>query len=181
VPQAYDGNGLQGMFMEPGPMENHTLLSGLRNDAGGTSSDEAPPVLGMVRTFPNLSHTRAPPPTADAGGGGGGRPSFKRLPSQTLENAVQKRAAVRWGGGEEAVDSATDSEEVEGAPRAIVGLRSGGRGGMPPPPPPPAAPLQAFNAESLGMMERYRRQSAPTGVRPAVNGTATKQEATAAQ
>ncbi len=186
VPQAYDGNGLQGMFMEPGPMENPALPQRAARRRRDEQRRGAVAGAGDGAHVPEPQpHSRSPASyCGPCGREEAGRPSFKRLPSQTLENAVQKRAAVRWGGGEEAVDSATDSEEVEGAGaragRAIVGLRNGNGSGMPPPPPPP----QAFNAENLGLMERYRRQSAPTGVRPAVNGTATtttKQEATAAQ
>lgn len=173
VPQAYDGNGLQGMFVEPGPLDN-PALSGLGHQhggagsggeglgGGGTSSDEAP--APMVRAFPNLSHSRST--TANATSDAAQRPSFKRLPSQTLENTVQKRAA-RGGWGDDGGEDG-DEDEVElsghgGGANSTMKNGAGGGGMMPPPPP---------SAYTESAMERYRRQSAPTGVRPGVEGVA---------
>lgn len=160
------------MFVEPGPLDN-PALSGLGHHAsgagsggeglgGGTSSDEAPPP--MVRAFPNLSHSRSTTTNNNTTStttalDGAQRPSFKRLPSQTLESAVSKRAA-RGGWGEE---EDADSEEVEvGPPSHGVGVGGGTKNGMMPPPPP--------SAYTESAMDRYRRQSAPTGVRPGVEG-----------
>lgn len=93
------------------------------------------------------------------------RPSFKRLPSQTLENTVQKRANFRWG-SEEAYDD-TDSEadgptahHTRHAPMGD-GQIQGSQG-------------QRFDANYRNMqfahteslLDRYRRQSAPTTMRP---------------
>ncbi|KLO13025.1 hypothetical protein SCHPADRAFT_915375 [Schizopora paradoxa] len=169
VPQAYDGNGMQGMFVEPGPLDN-PALSGLGHQhggagsggegVGGTSSDEAPPT--MARAFPNLSHSRSTTTTnANSHSDGAQRPSFKRLPSQTLENTVQKRAA-RGGWGDE--EDGADEEEVEAVGPISVGVHHASKNGMMPPPPP--------SAYTENAMERYRRQSAPTGVRPGVEGVA---------
>lgn len=109
------------------------------------------------------------------------RPSFKRLASQTLENTTQKRAFFRWG-SEEAVED-TDSEAdvpsedasaasisnsaspamgfVDEQKNTNIGVKDGIEGhanyhrGM-----------QFLHSEPL--IDRYRRQSAPTGLRPSL-------------
>ena len=66
------------------------------------------------------------------------RPSFKRLPSQTLENTIQKRALFSWGNNEDVID---DSEsDADGPPSGIPANR------------------QVFESSP----DRFRRLSAPT-------------------
>ncbi|KAH8118150.1 hypothetical protein DFH11DRAFT_1809203, partial [Phellopilus nigrolimitatus] len=123
------------LSFEPGP------LAGLQD--GGSSSDDNPP----------MSATSAH------------RPSFKRLPSQTLENTVQKRALFRWGGNEDAVED-TDSE-TDGPSAANEMHPAHGGGGN-------SANMNQNNyhrnmfAHSETLLDRFRRQSAPTTMRPAV-------------
>lgn len=84
------------------------------------------------------------------------RPSFKRLPSQTLENSVQKRALFHWNGtvSEEAIDDG--DSDVDGS-----------TGGYP--------STTRSNAQYGGvhipetLADRFRRQSAPTTLRPGLS------------
>lgn len=156
-PQPQLGSQYAHIFTDPGAM---SIFSGL--DGSGSSSDDNPP-NGSSSTSTS-------------------RPSFKRLASQTLENATQKRAFFRWG-SEEAVED-TDSEAdlpseeastaslstsaspamdfVDGqAGNTSKGFRDGNenhasyhRG------------MQVLHSEPL--MDRYRRQSAPSAARPSV-------------
>ncbi|KAI5122516.1 hypothetical protein M0805_005244 [Coniferiporia weirii] len=122
------------LFVEPGPLANFP-------HSNDNSGDDNPPMSA-----------------------GGCRPSFKRLPSQTLENTVQKRALFRWG-GEDPLDD-TDSE-TDG-PGALA--HAAGAGGYHHP--HNGVPMGAEHyrtmqfAHTESLLDRYRRQSMPTGVRP---------------
>ena len=149
----------------------HQYLPHQQQQQGIPNYSEPGPLAGLAQDTGDLSEPE---------GSNSFRPSFKRLPSQTLENTVQKRANFRWG-SEEAYDD-TDSEadgpaahhtrhvpvddgQMQGSQgqRFDAGYRH----------------MQFAHTESL--LDRYRRQSAPTGMRPpsgalANDGTSMKVE-----
>lgn len=115
-----------GTFVEPGPNNIPSVR------AGGISS------LNASANDQNAQPTDA-------------RPSFKRLPSQTLENTVQKRALFSWGGNanEDVLD---DSESDADGPANGKTLNH-----------------QFSQVRESSSPDRFRRLSAPTTTRRPVN------------
>ncbi|KAF8071436.1 hypothetical protein FPV67DRAFT_1778694 [Lyophyllum atratum] len=103
---------------------------------------------------------------ADGGGDGGLRPSFKRLPSQTLGPANTKRALVMRGGMDEGegvgvgVRAGGGAEGGSESSGVVGGGGAGGNSGIGIA--PALAPLRKDERPVVNLAERRRRMSAPT-------------------
>ncbi|KAL5525869.1 hypothetical protein ACEPAG_7207 [Sanghuangporus baumii] len=138
------------MYPRPGP------LAALSSTDGGNSSDDNP-----GPTEPSL------------------RPGFKRLASQTLENSTQKRTMFRWGESEDVLDdSESDADGPSDAgspPNRFDGLNSSTRTSSM----SPSSYHRNMQAAHSGLngpvsgtetlLDRFRRQSAPSGLRPNIS------------
>ena len=147
----HGANGSQWSFGAPDP------LAALSSNDGGNSSDDNP-----------MSND-----------GSSQRPTFKRLASQTLESGTQKRTMFRWGEPEDAIDD-TDSDadptsEMGSPPNPYDASNPNMRTSMSPG--SYHRGMQFAHAGSVAgkagadiLLDRFRRQSAPTTMRPNMNG-----------
>ena len=139
----------------PSPRAPQIPALGLHAQFVGSNNSFVPNVSGVrSQQTQNQTQTQAQAQAQASGEGSSnssdesrpssGRPSFKRLPSQNLENAVSKRALFRWGQNEEVIDD-TDSEVDGPSSNANSAYRR--------------TPVQV---PEMMLHERYRRQSAPS-------------------
>lgn len=143
-------NATSNMFARPGP------LAAFNSTDGGNSSDDNP-------ISDNASVQR---------------PNFKRLASQTLENATQKRTMFRWGESEDALDDSESDMDVPsdiGSPPNRFDTVNSEMRTSSMSPTSYHRGMQLAHAGVTGsgadaLLDRFRRQSAPTGMRPLMNG-----------